>query len=71
MSDHITAPERIIDAMRKLQETLDRLQMEAQAIQFGARAALDVPEGWQWDGSGWSEGRGARGELAEEEEIPG
>lgn len=56
MSDaqRISAPPRIADAMRKLQETLDRLQMEAQAIQFGARAALDVPDSWQWDGDGWS-----------------
>ena len=55
MSDQrIIAPPRIADAMRRLQETLDRLQMEAQAIQFGARAALDVPDSWQWDGDGWS-----------------
>ena len=54
-SNRIAAPQRIVEAMRKLQETLDRLQMEAQAIQFGARAALDVPDTWQWGGDGWRE----------------
>ena len=53
MSERIEAPQRIVDAMRRLQEAADRLQLEGQALQFGARAALDVPEGWQWDGSGW------------------
>ena len=55
----IDAPQRVIDAMRRAQEAIERIQMEAQAIQleaqaiqFGAMAALDVPEGWQWDGSG-------------------
>ena len=61
--DRIDAPARIVEAMRRMQEALDRLQLEAQAIQFGARAALDVPEGWQWDGSGW------RAPSAEEKEI--
>jgi len=59
----IGAPTRIVEAMRRMQEALDRLQLEAQAIQFGARAALDVPDGWQWDGSGW------RAPSAEEEEV--
>lgn len=65
MSDtpRIDAPPRITDAMRKLQEALDRLQTEAQAIQFGARAALDVPDDWQWDGAGWRE-------TGETEELP-
>ena len=53
MSERIEAPERIVEAMRRLQEAADRLQLEGQALQFGARAALDVPEGWQWDGEGW------------------
>jgi len=53
MSERIEAPERIVEAMRRLQEAADRLQLEGQALQFGARAALDVPEGWQWDGGGW------------------
>jgi hypothetical protein len=49
----IDAPQRVLDAMKRAQEAMERIQMEAQAIQFGAMAALDVPEGWQWDGSGW------------------
>ena len=53
MSERIDAPQRVIDAMRRAQEAMERIQMEAQAIQFGAMAALNVPEGWQWDGSGW------------------
>ena len=53
--ERINAPERITDAMRRIQEAADRLQLEAQALQFGARAALDVPDGWQWDGAGWAE----------------
>ncbi len=53
-AQRIKAPERIVDAMRRIQEAADRLQLEAQALQFGARAALDVPDGWQWDGSGWT-----------------
>ena len=53
MSERIEAPQRIVEAMRRLQEAADRLQLEGQALQFGARAALDVPDGWQWDGSGW------------------
>ena len=53
MSDRIEAPQRIVEAMRRLQEAADRLQLEGQALQFGARAALDVPDGWTWDGDGW------------------
>ena len=53
MSDRIDAPQRIVEAMRRLQEAADRLQVEAQAVLFGAAAALNVPEGWQWDGGGW------------------
>lgn len=52
-NQRIDAPQRVIDAMKRAQEAMERIQMEAQAIQFGAMAALDVPEGWQWDGSGW------------------
>ena len=55
MSERIDAPQRIVDAMRRLQEAADRLQVEAQAVLFGAAAALNVPDGWQWDGGGWRE----------------
>ena len=64
-AQRINAPERITDAMRRIQEAADRLQLEAQALQFGARAALDVPEGWAGDGSGWTE------PSAEEVEVAG
>ena len=63
MSERIDAPQRVIDAMKRAQEAMERIQIEAQAIQFGAMAALDVPDGWQWDGSGWIEGQGTAGEL--------
>lgn len=53
MSERIDAPQRVIDAMKRAQEAIERIQVEAQAIQFGAMAALNVPDGWQWDGSGW------------------
>ena len=64
-AQRINAPERITDAMRRIQEAADRLQLEAQALQFGARAALDVPDGWQWDGAGWA------APSAEEVEVAG
>ena len=64
-SQRIDAPQRVIDAMKRAQEALERIQMEAQAIQFGAMAALDVPEGWQWDGAGWA------APSTEKEQIPG
>ena len=54
-AQRIDAPQRVIDAMRRAQEAMERIQMEAQAIQFGAMAALDVPDGWVWDGGGWKE----------------
>lgn len=30
-----------------------RTNTEVQAMLFGASAALDVPDGWTCDGSGW------------------
>jgi hypothetical protein len=49
----INAPQRITDAIEKARETIDRINLELQAMLFGASAALDVPDGWTWDGSGW------------------
>jgi len=49
----IDAPARVIDAVNRTQQTIDRLQAEVQAALFGAHAALNVPEGWTWDGAGW------------------
>ena len=67
MSERIDAPRRIVDAIENAQRQVERINLEVQAMVFGAAAALDVPEGWQWDGSGWTEGRGATGELPVQE----
>ena len=53
MSERINAPQRIVDAIENAQRQVERINLEVQAMVFGAAAALDVPEGWQWDGSGW------------------
>ena len=53
MSDRIDAPQRIVDAIENAQRQVERINLEVQAMVFGAAAALDVPDGWQWDGSGW------------------
>lgn len=57
MSDtqRIEAPARLIDRLRPVQEQINRLQAEIQAALYGASIALDVPEGWVWDGAGWRE----------------
>ena len=61
MSERIDAPPKLIERLRPVQEQINRMQAEIQAALFGAQVALDVPEGWQWDGSGWiaSEASGA------------
>lgn len=53
MSERIDAPAKVLDALKRAQETIDRLQAEAQALLFGASAGLAVPETWRWDGTGW------------------
>lgn len=53
MSERIDAPAKVLDALKRAQETIDRLQAEAQAIVFGAAIGLGVPETWRWDGTGW------------------
>ena len=53
MSERIEAPVRLLDKLRPVQEQVNRLQAEIQAALFGAQVALDVPDGWQWDGAGW------------------
>ena len=50
----IDAPARVVEAVKRTQETIERLNAEVQAALFGAHAALDVPSGWQWDGRGWA-----------------
>ena len=67
MSERIDAPQRIVDAIEHAQRQVERINVEVQAMVFGAAAALDVPEGWQWDGSGWIEGQGTAGELPAQE----
>lgn len=51
--ERIDAPKRILDTIEQAQRQLERIQTEIQAMLFGAQVALDVPEGWVWDGSGW------------------
>ena len=54
MSDQrIDAPAKLIERLRPVQEQINRMQAEIQAALFGAAIALDVPDGWLWDGSGW------------------
>ena len=54
MSDQrIDAPAKLIERLRPVQEQINRMQAEIQAALFGAAIALDVPDGWAWDGSGW------------------
>lgn len=52
-SERIDAPRRVIDSMKQAEESIKEWQAAAQNFQAGARAALNVPDGWQWDGSGW------------------
>ena len=63
MSDtqRIDAPVRLLEKLRPAQEQVQRLQAEIQAALYGASIALDVPEGWVWDGAGW---------VAPEQESP-
>lgn len=53
MAERIDAPAKVLDAIKRAQETIDRLQAEAQAVLFGAAAGLGVPDNWTWDGRGW------------------
>ena len=53
MSERIDAPRRIVEAIENAQRQVERINLEVQAMVFGAAAALNVPDGWQWDGSGW------------------
>ena len=49
----IEAPVRLLERLRPVQEQIDRLSGELRAALLGAQIALDVPDGWVWDGSGW------------------
>lgn len=52
-TQRIEAPARLLEKLRPAQEQVQRLQAEIQAALFGASVALDVPDGWLWDGNGW------------------
>ena len=52
-AQRIDAPAKLIERLRPVQEQVNRLQAEIQAALFGASVALDVPDGWLWDGNGW------------------
>ena len=60
-AQRIDAPAKLIERLRPVQEQVNRLQAEIQAALFGAAVALDVPDGWVWDGAGW---------VAPEQESP-
>lgn len=49
----IECPAKLVERLRPAQEQINRMQAEIQAALFGAALALDVPDGWVWDGSGW------------------
>lgn len=49
----IDAPARLVEQLRPVQERIDRMAAEVQAALFGARLALNVPDGWEFDGAGW------------------
>lgn len=50
----IDAPKRIVDTIEQAQRQVELINVEMQGMLFGAAAALDVPEGWTWDGTGWT-----------------
>ena len=52
-TQRIDAPTKLLERLRPVQEQINRMQAEIQAALFGAAIALDVPDGWQWDGAGW------------------
>lgn len=51
--ERIDAPAKLLERLRPAQEQIDRLSAELRAALFGAAVALEVPDGWQWDGAGW------------------
>ena len=58
MIERIDAPVRLLEKLKPVQEQIDRLTAEINAALFGARLALDVPDEWVWDGSGWRASEG-------------
>lgn len=54
MTERIDAPKRILETVLATERQIERLKGELNGIIFGAQAALDVPEGWLWNGTGWT-----------------
>lgn len=61
--NRIEAPQRVVEALKRAQETINRLQSEAEAMLFGVREALNVPDGWQWRDGGWEKPEESAGET--------
>lgn len=54
MENRIEAPAPVAARVRQVQQMIQQLQAEANAMLYGAAVALNVPEGWSWDGiGGW------------------
>lgn len=53
MSERIEAPVRLMEALQKVQEQIERLSAQLHAAMFGARVSLGVPDDWGWDGVAW------------------
>lgn len=55
MSERIDAPKLVTESIQEAQREIDKINIHVKAMLFGAATALNVPNGWQWDGSGWVE----------------
>ena len=53
MADRIDAPVKVMETLKRVQDAISRMQAEVEAMLFGAKEALNVPDSWQWDGNGW------------------
>lgn len=53
MKQRIEAPVKIVETLERIRQQQQVLAAQAEALLFGASVALEVPEGWQFDGSGW------------------
>ena len=54
MSERIECPAKLFEQLKQRQMQIDKLVGEIQAALFGAQVALDVPDEWTWDGTGWT-----------------
>ena len=53
-NNRIDAPAKVMETIKRAQETMQRMQAEIDAMMFGASVALNVPDSWRWDGKGWA-----------------